>query len=1118
MKINDFQISISLNLDKLTQGIKNANSMLTDIKKQAEKPLNIVLESSSVKEVTKKLRNEFDDIAADLEKLDIGLEYDDDSSRDALKSISEAIDNIDPYVQPIIEDEEAKQAIARLKTNIAKLRGVVELNPKDEKARKALDLLEKKLADVEESRGLNIKTDKVERAKERIAELQAKKMKLNSDTISLRIDTTSIKGAIANLGQLGWAIEGLKRITEGISKIFRFDIGKDFEATMSDVEGTLRATKNEMVLLEKESRRLGSSTAYTAKEALAGAGALGANGQSAKEAKESLEGVLFFTGALSGRGGFGEMAEAAELGVASLKNFNLEAGEMERVADVFVRGTQISSLNAQRLQYAMQYAGTTASVFKHSIEEVTATLALFHQAGVMGERAGTSYRKMMSSLASPTSEAQKALESLGLSLEKINPSKVDIGGILRKFKSVGAESSHLSKEMKLIFGEEYFTSIQRAIEMSDRYETNLAEMNNSAGAAREKYLAQMGNLEGETAKMMSALEEIYLKGFDIIGEKITLIVQKITSFLQSEFAEKMAVTIAKTFAGIIDFFNFIENHIFSLTSLAVAIGVLTVAINYETIAIAALIIQEKLVIFFTNAWKAASLALNAVLNANPIALIITAIGLLVAGISFAIEKTIGWAAAWEYVKGSLLIAWEYIKAFGSFIKDMFLGYIQLLTLPWYTMFTVVQEVFSGVKEIVKNVFGNIGSIMQKIFSGDFKGALDDLKNGFTESFSGTVDNIKSQVGIAVDSIKNSVSSGLNAFDGLGSKTKEIWDATTKAANSASDAAKEVEAQTEKSIKKIADLKKSLFEEDEITLSPDEEIDEDIDAIPEPEPEQDTFIKKLQNRISAVQDFTNAAMGLSDALYNYEIQNLQNKEAEEIEKVQQSTLSEEEKQAKIANIKTKYDKKERAAKRKQKPFLIAEAIANTSMGVAKALGSTIPPFNFALAALVAAAGAVEIATIKAQKFARGGLVKIAKAASGGLSGLLSGPSHANGGIIIEAEGDEYITNKKRVKELGTGFFDFINFAPLPNVKAALSNVPTFPAPPPVPQYAYATGGSVSNSKMDELIHTIEAMNLNLVKKDMRPVVQMKTIDPEARVKTFTETEKRMLDANDGIESV
>lgn len=76
------------------------------------------------------------------------------------------------------------------------------------------------------------------------------------------------------------------------------------------------------------------------------------------------------------------------------------------------------------------------------------------------------------------------------------------------------------------------------------------------------------------------------------------------------------------------------------------------------------------------------------------------------------------------------------------------------------------------------------------------------------------------------------------------------------------------------------------------------------------------------------------------------------------------------EADLAKKKEEIDK--RIGKR-QKAVAITTAIIDTALGVTKALGSAPPPYNFVLAALTAAAGAVQIATIKAQPFAEGGVI-------------------------------------------------------------------------------------------------------------------------------------------------
>jgi hypothetical protein len=103
-----------------------------------------------------------------------------------------------------------------------------------------------------------------------------------------------------------------------------------------------------------------------------------------------------------------------------------------------------------------------------------------------------------------------------------------------------------------------------------------------------------------------------------------------------------------------------------------------------------------------------------------------------------------------------------------------------------------------------------------------------------------------------------------------------------------------------------------------------------------------------------------------------------------------------------------NKKERIQRnfaRKQQAISILDAITNTALGITNAL--TVKPAFLApiQAAIAAATGAAQIATIRSQKYAKGG--------------ILNGPSHAQGGIPMfskggafygEAEGGEAVLTK------------------------------------------------------------------------------------------------------------
>ncbi|MFA6911058.1 MAG: hypothetical protein WCQ59_08050 [Candidatus Cloacimonadaceae bacterium] len=149
----------------------------------------------------------------------------------------------------------------------------------------------------------------------------------------------------------------------------------------------------------------------------------------------------------------------------------------------------------------------------------------------------------------------------------------------------------------------------------------------------------------------------------------------------------------------------------------------------------------------------------------------------------------------------------------------------------------------------------------------------------------------------------------------------------------------------------------------------------------------------------------------------------------------------------------------------------------------------PGLAVAAAAAAMAAGIANIAKISATKFE--------KKATGG---LLTGPSHNQGGILIEAEGDEYVTAQDRVKALGRNLFDFLNFAPLNQVKLAFAGmpVPSVPIPSNIGSY-YAAGGTISSGGgMNTLIDLIGALKDEIVSlkqtvMDSKPIIEV-NVDP------------------------
>lgn len=114
-----------------------------------------------------------------------------------------------------------------------------------------------------------------------------------------------------------------------------------------------------------------------------------------------------------------------------------------------------------------------------------------------------------------------------------------------------------------------------------------------------------------------------------------------------------------------------------ITGVTVALGVLTVASNatrasllLQDAILNVLIIKEKAITIATNIWTAAQSVLNAVLNANPIGLIISGVAALIGFIVYLCNKIQGWGSLWDGICG--------------FMKHSFYAFIDGVKYAWTT--------------------------------------------------------------------------------------------------------------------------------------------------------------------------------------------------------------------------------------------------------------------------------------------------------------------------------------------------------------------------------------------------------------------------------------------------
>lgn len=121
------------------------------------------------------------------------------------------------------------------------------------------------------------------------------------------------------------------------------------------------------------------------------------------------------------------------------------------------------------------------------------------------------------------------------------------------------------------------------------------------------------------------------------------------------------------------------------------------------------------VILAIKTWTVVQRVLNTVMKANPIILVISLIAGLVAWIITLVDKYEGWGKAFQTVGVIIKLGWENLK-------DVFSTGFKFLSLE----IDLIVSRFKYLKNIVGNIFGNIGSAIKFAIQGDFSEAKKAL--------------------------------------------------------------------------------------------------------------------------------------------------------------------------------------------------------------------------------------------------------------------------------------------------------------------------------------------------------------------------------------------------------
>lgn len=351
----------------------------------------------------------------------------------------------------------------------------------------------------------------------------AEKNAKNFDKTMVGAGASADKTAFS-VNKLASAIGGLIAIQQ-VNRFFQDSIKTfgQFEQSMAKVRAITRATDQEFEQLTATAREMGATTEFTASQAAGGLQFLGQAGFTASEAIAALPQVLN----LATAAGL-DLANAADIASNIMSGYGIAAENSEKVTDLLAATASRANTNVSQMGDAMSFVAPVAASMGIEIEDTSAAIGALSDAGIQGGRAGTSLRRVITSLVNPLGQAKDTLKELNISMEEINPETnnlVDIISLLDERVTDGADAMRL-------FGEEGGPAFLALTEQLPRLRDLSTELRNVEGEAARMAETMRDTLTGDLNALNSATQDLQITLVDTFDKELRESVQNTTNVVR----------------------------------------------------------------------------------------------------------------------------------------------------------------------------------------------------------------------------------------------------------------------------------------------------------------------------------------------------------------------------------------------------------------------------------------------------------------------------------------------------------------------------------------------------------------------------------------------------------
>lgn len=540
-------------------------------------------------------------------------------------------------------------------------------------------------------------------------------------------------------------------------------MANNFNDAMSQAAGALDKPMSEMEDLRQLAIQTGQDTVFSATDAENAITELAKGGLTEADIKA---GALKTTMDLAASSGM-DLGEAANVVVQAMGAFGLSANESAEAANALAGAAAASSTDVEPLTQALAQCSAGAKNAGWSIQETTAVLARFADAGIEGSDAGTSLKTMLQRLAAPTDSAATMIEQLGIQTRDSNGDLLGASEIAEELQNKlgGLDSASRDAALSTIFGSDAMRAATVMMNSGTEGLQKYIDAANDQEAAQRLANSQMSDGSRAIEELKGSLETAAIQ----IGDTLAPIVQKVAELITALVNKFSALP-----EGVQQVIVVVGILVAALGPLLMVIGQISLGISAVAGALSKLSGNGGVATKLVGGIKTAVTGLLGMITAHPVIAVITAI---IAALVTLYNKCEwfreGVNRILKAIRDGFFAAWDgIVEFFTETIPNAWNEMLSsLLANPTIrTIVTTITDSFTKLKENLNGIWNGIKQLAQN--------AWEFIKNAtlapvllMIDLVTGDFEKLKSDLENILNNIKNAVA---NIWDSIKEITSNIW--------------------------------------------------------------------------------------------------------------------------------------------------------------------------------------------------------------------------------------------------------------------------------------------------------------------------------------------------------